>query len=169
MSMSSPASMLAPPNFQRALGFPPAKDEPHMFLMPYSAASRMDEIMGEHESDMKWHNGLSFFNALTGRADEAKLLFSSENLGHKPDQGSNREGSNPNMQGSSGSNPNEFLSLDNHQEHMRKNIDNKFKRSCTLPARMASPTFSTSIDHHPQEFRNPEAGLYSDVMETYLE
>ncbi|KAL2944317.1 Protein RICE SALT SENSITIVE 3 [Bienertia sinuspersici] len=172
-ALSSPSSMLAPPNFQRPLGFTPAKDEPHMFLMPHSAENRMDEMMGEHESDIKWPNGLSFFNALTGRADEAKLLFSPENLGHKPDPSPSSEGPNLNMQGSGGGNPNEFLSLDNHhQEQMRKNIENKFKRSFTLPARMTSSGSSTSLDHHsqhPQEYRNPEGGMYSDVMDSFMD
>ncbi|CAO2833379.1 unnamed protein product [Amaranthus hypochondriacus] len=170
--MSSPAPMLAPPNFQRPLGFPPTKDEPHMFLMTHSSENRMGEMMGEHESDIKWPNGLSFFNALTGRADEAKLLFSPENMGHKSDQVSNPEGPNPSMQGAGGGNPNEFLSLDSHQEQMRKNMENKFKRSFTLPARMTSSASSTSLDHHPQhppEYRNPETGMYPDVMETFLD
>lgn len=128
--------------------------------------------MGEHDSDIKWPNGLSFFNALTGRADEAKLLFNPESLGHKPEPSSNPEGPNPNMQGTGGANSNEFLSLDNHQEQMRKSIENKFKRSYTLPARMTSSASSTSLDHHPQhsqDYRNPEAGMYPDVMETFLE
>ncbi|KAL0406782.1 UNVERIFIED_CONTAM: hypothetical protein Slati_3992100 [Sesamum latifolium] len=50
-------------------------------------------------------------------------------------------------------------------------MDSKFKRSFTLPARMATSSSSTSLDHHghnPGEYRN-EAGMYPDVMETFLE
>ncbi|CAI0408426.1 unnamed protein product [Linum tenue] len=86
---SAAASMLSSPNFQhpeRSMGFPPqGKEEPpppHMFLLPHpsvtSEPNRMEEMMmgpGEHESDIKWPNGLSFFSALTGRTDvDAKLL-----------------------------------------------------------------------------------------------
>lgn len=170
-------SMLGPPNFQRPLGFPPSKDETHMFLMPHnSGENRMEEMMGgEHESDIKWPNGLSFFSALTGRPDDAKLLFHPENLGPKPDHPNSEGGPNPNLQGPSGGNPNEFLSLDaHHQDQIRKNMESKFKRSFTLPARMTSSSSSTSLDHHhpqhPPEYRNnSEAGMYSDVMETFLE
>lgn len=137
----------------------------------------MEDMMGgsEHENDLKWPNGLSFFNALTGRSDDAKLLFNPESLGNKPDQNHHHslilEGKSPN-QNSEGSNPNEFLSLDSHTDSARKNMENKFKRSFTLPARMTPSSSSTSGDHHqhqPAEYRNPEAGIYSDVMETFLE
>lgn len=171
----SSTSMLASPNFQNPsrLGFPQTKDETHMFLLPHSSETRMEDMMGEHENDIKWPNGLSFFNALTARPDDAKLLFNPENFGNKPDQGHHPlilEGKdlNPNSDGSA--NPNEFLSLDSHPENARK-MD-KFKRSFTLPARMASSSSSTSVDHHqqqPMEYRNPEAGMYNDVMETFLE
>ncbi|KAK9674465.1 hypothetical protein RND81_12G234500 [Saponaria officinalis] len=163
--LQSPPSMLGPPNFHRPLAYSHAKEEPHMFLMPHGAENRMSDMMGEHESDIKWPNGLSFFNALTGRADEAKLLFNPDNMGpgSKSDDPNSSNPENPN------SNPNDFLSLDNHQDQMRKNIENKYKRSFTLPARMSSSASSTSLDHHPSEYRNPEAGMYSDVMETYLE
>lgn len=155
-----------------------------MFLMPHSGENRMDEMMGEHESDIKWPNGLSFFSALTGRADDAKLLFNPDSMGPKSDPNHhglmldgkgpnpNQDGPSSNMQSSGGTNPNEFLSLDTHQDQMRKNMENKFKRSYTLPARMTSSASSTSLDHHPQhgsEYRNSEAGMYSDVMETFLE
>lgn len=138
-------------------------------------------MMGEHENDIKWPNGLSFFNALTGRSDDAKLLFNPESLGNKPDQNHHSlilEGktTNPNsgasnMHNGGGANPNEFLSLDSHSESARK-MENKFKRSYTLPARMASSSSSTSVDHHqhqPVEYRNSDAGIYPDVMETFLE
>ncbi|CAL1386288.1 unnamed protein product [Linum trigynum] len=95
-----PPSAAAPmlPNFHnpegRSMGFPPqGKEEPpppHMFLLPHSSPSpasehnRMEGMMmgtgGEHESDIKWPNGLSFFSALTGRTDvDAKLLSGTNN------------------------------------------------------------------------------------------
>ena len=185
--LSSATSMLSSPNFQQheaRLGFP--KDEAHMFLMPHASSegARIEDMMGEHENDIKWPNGLSFFNALTGRTDDAKLLFNPESLGNKPgDQNQHHTiGQNPNSDGSNmqnasgGTNPNEFLSLDSHQDDVRK-MD-KFKRSFTLPARVASSSSSTSMDqhhhhhhHHHQgvEYRNSEGGMYPDVMETFLE
>ncbi|XP_022976519.1 protein RICE SALT SENSITIVE 3 isoform X1 [Cucurbita maxima] len=162
---SPPTSLLPSPNFHASnrLGFPQSKDETHMFLLPHSSEARMEDVMGDHDNDIKWPNGLSLFNALTGRADDAKLLFNPESLGTKPDQTHH-----PN-----GGNSNEFLSLDSQSENSRK-MENKFKRSFTLPARMASSSSSsTSLDHHPHqlvEYRNSEqASMYSDVMETYLE
>lgn len=100
--------MLASPNYQRLpLGFPPAKDETHMFLMPRPAQARAQEMMtGENESDLQWPDGLSFFNALTGRADDGRLLFNPENLGNQPDPNLNQE--------------NELLSLDSQHDSMRK-------------------------------------------------
>jgi hypothetical protein len=68
--------MLSSPNFQNSarLGFPQAKDETHMFLLPHSFETRLEDMVaGEHENDIKWPKGLSFFNALTGRTDDAKL------------------------------------------------------------------------------------------------
>ncbi|KAJ7948680.1 Serine/Threonine-kinase WNK (WNK)-like protein [Quillaja saponaria] len=172
--VASASSMLSSPNFQHTdrLGFPQAKDETHMFLMPHSSETRIEDMMGtgEHENDIKWPNGLSFFNALTGRADDAKLLFNPESFGNKGDQNPNSDA--PNMRNAAGgTNPNEFLSLDSHSESARK-VESKFRRSFTLPARVASSSSSTSLDHHQQqsvEYRNSEAGMYSDVMETYLE
>ncbi|KAI6690355.1 hypothetical protein NL676_027183 [Syzygium grande] len=170
-SLVPPASMLSNPHFQNSarLGFPQAKDETHMFLLPHSSETpRIEDMMGEHDNDIKWPNGLSFFNALTGRSDDAKLLFNPEGLGNKPDQSHHSlflEGKSPNpeasnMQNSGATNPNEFLSLDSHAESARK-MENKFKRSFTLPARMASSS-STPVDHQP------EPGMYSD-METFME
>ncbi|KAK7244248.1 hypothetical protein RIF29_39067 [Crotalaria pallida] len=171
--LASPTTMLSSPNYQQhaaRMGFPQAKDETHMFLMPHhhphhasSETARIEDMMGgeQHENDIKWPNGLSFFNALTARADDAKLLFNPDSLGNKPD--------------ASEANPNEFLSLDNNSHHNEgaKKMD-KFKRSFTLPARVASTSSSsTSMDQHqPQgmEYRNSEGGgMYPDVMETYLE
>jgi hypothetical protein len=68
-------------------------------------------------------------------------------------------------------NPNEFLSLDSHPDSARK-MENKYKRSFTFPARMTSSSSSTSIDHNQHQavdYRNPEPGVYSDIMETFLE
>ncbi|XP_038689205.1 protein RICE SALT SENSITIVE 3-like isoform X2 [Tripterygium wilfordii] len=166
---SAASSMLPLPNFQNPvtrLGFPPAKDETNMFILPHpsSESHQMENMMGDHENDVKWPNGLSFFNALTGRADEAKLLFNPENLGSKSDQNSNADAAS-NVHNACGSNLNEFLSLDSHPDNTRKMDNNKFKRSFTLPARMASSSSSTSVDHH----QHHEAGMYSDVMETFLE
>lgn len=164
------------PNFPnpaaRLGGFPQSKDETHMFLLPHSAEQppRMDDMMGEHENDIKWPNGLSFFNALTARPDDAKLLFNPENFNNKPDQQQHHSEMNPNSENTN-TNPNDFLSLDSHPDNARK-MDNKFKRSFTLPARMASSSSSTSVEHHqqqPVEYRNSETGMYNDVMETFLE
>uniref|UniRef100_A0A6N2MFW4 Uncharacterized protein n=1 Tax=Salix viminalis TaxID=40686 RepID=A0A6N2MFW4_SALVM len=119
--------------------------------------------------------------SLTGRADNAKLLFNPESLGNKRDQNHHSlilegKGRNPNsdasnMNNSDVMNPNEFLSLDSHPDNARK-MENKYKRSFTLPARMTSSSSSTSIDHHqhqPVDYRNPEAGVYSGIMENFLE
>ncbi|KAK6934238.1 Transcription factor MYC/MYB N-terminal [Dillenia turbinata] len=172
-------SVLASLNYQTSarLGFPQTKDETHMFLHPHSSENRMEDMMGDHENDIKWPNGLTFFNALTGRSDDAKLLFSPDGLGNKPEQNLQHlilEGKNPNqnadalnLHNGGSANPNEFLSLDSHPK-----MENKFKRSFTLPARMASPSSSASLDHHsnhPVEYGNSETGMYTDVMETFLE
>ncbi|KAG8364914.1 hypothetical protein BUALT_Bualt18G0048000 [Buddleja alternifolia] len=142
-------SMMASPNFQNnaRLGIPPSKDETQMFMLPHSSEStaRMEDMMGDHENDLKWPNGLTFFNALTGRADEVKLL-------------------DPNSD--CGAGPNEFLSLDSQSK-----MEGKFKRAFTLPTKMTTSSSSTSLDHHTHnhgEYRN-EAGMYSDVMESFLE
>ncbi|KAI3716253.1 hypothetical protein L6452_23467 [Arctium lappa] len=113
---SAPKPMQSP-NFQNPtrLGFMP-KDETHMFLLPHSSEPQMGNMMGsDHrvENDIKWPNGLTFFNALTGRSDDAKLLFNVEGLDGKPDGGSHQN-----------------LNQDKH---------------------------------------NPEAGMYTDVMENFLE
>ncbi|TKY66492.1 hypothetical protein E2542_SST09366 [Spatholobus suberectus] len=140
-----------------------------------SEHARMGDLTGEHENDIKWPNGLSIFNALTGRSDDAKLLFNQGSLGGKPGDHNHHHSLNPNptsaVQNASVANPNEFLSLDGHTEGARK-VD-KFKRSFTLPARVASSSSSTSMDNHQQhaavEYRNSEGGMYQDVMETFLE
>ncbi|KAL9248574.1 RICE SALT SENSITIVE 3-like protein, partial [Drosera capensis] len=158
-----PTSLLTSPNFQHPLGYPHGKDEPHMFLMPHSTETGVEEPMPEHETDIKWPNGLTLFNALTGRTDETRLLFNTESLDHNPDHGSHPlvlEGK-PSSQG-----PNELLSLDSHHGAIRK-MDNKFKRSFTLPTRITSSASSTSLDHHAQtagEYGNSDVP-YPDVME----
>ncbi|EHA8588936.1 putative protein RICE SALT SENSITIVE 3 [Cocos nucifera] len=167
----------------------------------------MDDMIADHDSDLKWPNGLSFFTALTGRADEAKLLFGAEGLGNKPPAqqqpltmtGKNltagspmniadevktvTESSNFQSHGNRGetgaalgaSNTEDYLSLESHSNKARKTENNKFKRSFTLPARMTSSISSSSLDHHhaatPQaiEYRSSEAGIYSDIMETFLD
>lgn len=173
------APMLSSANYQNPtrLGFPQSKDETHMFILPHSSETRMEDMMGEHDNDIKWPNGLSFFNALTARPDDAKILFNPDNFGNKPDQTHHPlilEGKDLNPNPDNGANPNGFLSLDSHPDNVRKNMENKFKRSFTLPARMASSSSSTSVDHHQHhqtvEYRNSEgAGMYNDVMETFLE
>ncbi|KAE9617001.1 hypothetical protein Lal_00034417 [Lupinus albus] len=174
--LSSSASMLSSPNFQH--GFPQQHardDETHMFLMPQtSETARLEDIMGEGEhdhNDIKWPNGLSFFNALTTRTDDTKILFNPESMGNKPGVQSHHHplNTNPtsddsNMQIATSSNLNEFLSLDTHHEGARKM--EKFKRSFPLSSA------STSMEQHqqaPLEYRDSEGGVYQDIMETILE
>ncbi|XP_023637213.1 protein RICE SALT SENSITIVE 3 isoform X2 [Capsella rubella] len=153
----SHSPLLPSPSFQNQLPVPAASTR-FGFLQDSNAPPlpQMFPPMEEHEDDIKWPNGLSLFNALTGRADEAsRLLF-------------NQEQQNPmNVE-----NQNEFLSVEghHHQHH-----PNKFRRSYTLPARMDSSSSSTSLDQQPPlEFRNTNnnpgsnSGLYPDVMETFL-
>ncbi|PPR87965.1 hypothetical protein GOBAR_AA32734 [Gossypium barbadense] len=121
--------MLASPNFQNParLGFPQPKDETHMFLLPRSSETRMEDMMVEHENDIKWPNGLSFFSALTGRTEDAKLLFNSESLGNKSETNHHSlilEGKDSNHNTDVGTNPNKFLSLDSHPDNTR--MKNKF-------------------------------------------
>ncbi|KAI3457436.1 hypothetical protein Pfo_014099 [Paulownia fortunei] len=160
----SASPMLASPNFQTSatFGIPPSKDETHMFMFPQSSESRMENMIGDQENDIKWPNGLTFFNALTGQIDEAKLLFNPEGLESKPDPNSDPSS----LHNNDGANPNEFFSLDSNPK-----MEDEFKRSFTSPARMVTSSSSTSLDHHahnPGEYSN-EAGIYSDVMETFLE
>ncbi|XP_076904725.1 protein RICE SALT SENSITIVE 3-like [Bidens hawaiensis] len=76
----TPPNRMQSPSFQNParLGYGP-KDETHMFLHPHSSKPQMGNMMGhDHgEHDIKWPNGLTFFNALT------------EGLGGKPDGGQN--------------------------------------------------------------------------------
>ncbi|KAE8713638.1 putative galactinol--sucrose galactosyltransferase 1-like [Hibiscus syriacus] len=168
--------MLASLNFQNPgrLGFQQPQDETHMFLLPRSSETRMEDMMVEHENDIKWPNGLSFFTALTGRTEDAKLLFNSESLGNKPETNDHPlilDGKDSNQNSDAGANPNEFLSLDSHPENTR-NMENKLKKNFPIPARMATSSSSTSVDHHQhqtREYRNSEPGMYTDVMETFLD
>ncbi|KAF8409214.1 hypothetical protein HHK36_005288 [Tetracentron sinense] len=200
----SGTSVVASPNFQNSarLGLQQAKDESHQFRLPHSSDNQIEDMMADHDSDIKWPNGLSFFNALTGRTDDTKLLFGPEGLGNKPDQqqhplvlgGKNSSSAMnlcakaddskalseaSNLQSHHGirsdntgsANANEYLSLEN-QSNSVKRMESKFKRSFTLPARMASSSSSSSLDHHPHhpvDYRSTEAGIYSDIMETFLE
>ncbi|CAA2935252.1 Hypothetical predicted protein [Olea europaea subsp. europaea] len=146
-------SMLTSPNFQNTagVGIPPP--------------NHSSDMLGDLKNDIKWPNGLSFFNAVSGQTDGAKLLFNPEGFVNKLDR------QNPTMDSLSlhnngNANLDEFLSLDNNPK-----MDNNFEGIFTLPARITTPSSSTSLDHHtqnPGEFRN-EAGMYSDVMETFLE
>ncbi|KAH0468807.1 hypothetical protein IEQ34_002039 [Dendrobium chrysotoxum] len=168
-------------NFHPSSRIPPAinKDDTHLFLLPHSD----EDMIADHEADLKWPNGLSFFNALTGRTDDAKLLFGSDGLGSKPPvhhhhqqqqllmPGKNLSAEEAKAEvsgsGCGGGVAEEYLSLDhNHSGKGRKAEGNKFKRSYTLPARMSS---SSSSGTQGTEYRSSEAGIYSDIMETFLE
>ncbi|CAN6454406.1 unnamed protein product [Victoria cruziana] len=183
-----------------------ANDEPHLFLFPHASGSQIDDVIGDHETDIKWPNGLSFFSALTGRAEESKLLFGTEGVGELGELGISSQrrpkplqqfavgkgldsNSNSNMSVentmdnsnaiSEGSNGNaaenassgDYLSLESHgNRHDKfKKVENKFKRSLTLPARMTSPSVENNNQHHRADYRGEEAGVYTDVMETFLE
>ncbi|KAJ0982911.1 hypothetical protein J5N97_011166 [Dioscorea zingiberensis] len=192
------------PSFPR-MAPPNNKEDTHLFLLPHSSEAPMEDMIPDHDPDLKWPNGLSFFTALTGRTDDAKLLFGSDQgLGNKqqqqppPPQAQNHqllmprhvddsskavsESSNLQSHGHRGDNsmganePEDYLSLESHSDKARKMENNKFKRSFTLPARMTSSASSSSLDHHHQastphamEYRGSEAGIYSDIMETFLD
>ncbi|CAN8301982.1 unnamed protein product [Cochlearia groenlandica] len=103
--------------------------------------------MQEHENDIKWPNGLSMFNALNSRGDEAsRLLFNQEQ----------------NVESQT-----EFLSVEN-QHH------SKFRRSYTLPSRIDSSSSSTSASLDQQQVElikngsGGNVGMFPDVMETFL-
>ncbi|KAG8055113.1 hypothetical protein GUJ93_ZPchr0001g31559 [Zizania palustris] len=166
------------------------KDENHLFHLPpahHAKPPHMEEPQqamapgGEApEGDLKWPNGLSFFTALTGRADDAKLLFGGG--------GGGEEGKTTAQDAQAGhggaENVEEYLSLESHSNKARRMESaqsTKFKRSFTLPARMSSststsPSVSASTAPAPpqqqqgMEYRGPhEGGVYSDLMETFLE
>eukprot|EP00268_Persea_americana_P033060 TRINITY_DN3274_c0_g2_i1.p1 TRINITY_DN3274_c0_g2~~TRINITY_DN3274_c0_g2_i1.p1 ORF type:complete len:369 (-),score=85.47 TRINITY_DN3274_c0_g2_i1:403-1509(-) len=196
-----PLASTATTNFHNAarIGLP-TKDDTHLYRLPHSSDAQMEDMMADHDSELKWPNGLSFFTALTGRTEDAKLLFGAEGLGNKPPQhpfvmggknsiptmslggnaddskasASDAANSQNHVNGSENKAGNEYLSLETHSNNGRK-IENKFKRSFTLPARMG-PSSSSSLDNHrphhlvEEDYRNSaETGMYSDMMETFLE
>lgn len=186
--------------------FPGGKDEGHMFHLPPAAHhgtnKQPPQHMDEHhyhqqqpmvgagggdapDGDLRWPNGLSFFTALTGRADDAKLLFGGPGPGAGAADDDDKAA--PDAHGGA-ENVEEYLSLESHSNKARKvespaaQSTNKFKRSFTLPARMTSssstsafPSVSASTAPPQQqqagmEYRGPhEGGVYSDLMETFLE
>ncbi|PKA51143.1 Transcription factor bHLH155 [Apostasia shenzhenica] len=173
-------------NMAAAHGFHPSarsansKEDTHLFLLPHSDASssQMEDMIADHEGDLKWPNGLSFFNALTGRSDDAKLdgLGSDPPVRHQQPlmasgksfgvDDSKAEASRPD--GSGGAE--DYLGLESRSAgKMRKMESSKFKRSFTLPARMTSTSSSSAATPQGMEYRGSEAGIYSDIMETFLE
>ncbi|CAO1946275.1 unnamed protein product [Urochloa humidicola] len=181
--------------------FPGGKDEAHMFHLPpahHGGGKPMDEqhqqAMGPGgeapDGDIRWPNGLSFFTALTGRADDAKLLFGGPGGGAAAG-GADEEKAAAQDAAQTGhggaENVEEYLSLESHSNKARRvesaAQSTKFKRSFTLPARMSSsastsPSVSASTAPPQQqqqqqqgmEYRGPhEGGVYSDLMETFLE
>ncbi|KAJ6847078.1 uncharacterized protein M6B38_284725 [Iris pallida] len=183
------------------IGLMPNKDNnTHHFLLPHHHGTTLtDKMMPEHhqhqhqhDSDLKWPNGLSLFTALTGRSDDAKLLFRHEgqlhannhpqvqNMMHSSSQmnlcSNAEEGTNTEDNNVSGTNTENYLGLESHSIRVRNmESSNKFKRSFTMPARMATSSSSSSMDQHHaalsqgMEYRSSEAGIYSDIMETFLE
>ncbi|KAM0919591.1 hypothetical protein ACQ4PT_008068 [Festuca glaucescens] len=146
-----------------------------------------DGARGGADGELKWPNGLSFFTALTGRSDDAKLLF--EGGGGGGGGGGADDHGKPGQDAQTGhggaENVEEYLSLESHSNKARR-MDSaqsaKFKRSFTLPARMSSststsPSVSASTGPAPpqqqqqgMEYRVPHEGsVYSDLMETFLE
>jgi hypothetical protein len=200
------ASPLFPPApFHPSSGRPmptfPGKDEAHMFHLPpaHHANKPPPQHMDDHhhhqqmgpggegapDGDLKWPNGLSFFTALTGRADDAKLLFGGNGAGGGGADHDRKTAASPDAQATAehggADNVEEYLSLESHSNKARR-VENaaqssKFKRSFTLPARMSSSSVSASTAPAPppqqqgMEYeRGPhEGGVYSDLMETFLE
>ncbi|KAG6486041.1 hypothetical protein ZIOFF_054611 [Zingiber officinale] len=149
---------------------------PSLAPIPAMAAAPAYNPMGqEHEPDLKWPNGLSFFTALTGRTDDAKLLFGSEMLEQKPADSKPGIGDDHHLALSSASNADQDLMSTESQRSCKgrkmESSSNKFKRSLTFPA--------TSLDHqhHHQhagtaqgmDYRGSDAGIYQDIMETFLD
>lgn len=198
-----PLTSTALTNFHNAgrIGLP-TKDDGHLFRLPHSSDAQMEDMITDHDSELKWPNGLSFFTALTGRTEDAKVLFGAEVLGNKPplqhsfvmggknsipsmSLGGNADDSKASASDAANSQNhangaennkagNDYLSLDSHSNNVRK-MENKFKRSFTLPARMG-PSSSSSIDSHcphhlaEEDYRNSaETGMYTDIMENFLD
>ncbi|CAL4947012.1 unnamed protein product [Urochloa decumbens] len=182
------------------------KDDGHMFHLPpahHGGGKHMDEHHHQQQAmgpgggeapdgDLRWPNGLSFFTALTGRADDAKLLFGGPGGGGAGGGGADdeKEAADAAQTGHGGAeNVEEYLSLESHSNKAKRvesaaaQQSTKFKRSFTLPARMSSPastspavSASTAPAPAPQqqqqgmEYRGShEGGVYSDLMETFLE
>ncbi|URE31972.1 hypothetical protein MUK42_13999 [Musa troglodytarum] len=173
---SNPA--IAPPAYHASaqMGLPNNTDDTQLFLLPPSSSeARMDEMMPAHEPDLKWPNGLSFFTALTGRTDDAKLLFGSEALGNKPPPRQSQGNKGDNGAALNASNTEDLTSSASHSSEARKMEHSKFKRSLTLPARMTASSSSSSLDRHhastpqPMDYRGSEAEIYQDIMETFLD
>ncbi|CAD6229509.1 unnamed protein product [Miscanthus lutarioriparius] len=193
----APAGAFHPSSARPMPPFPGGgKDEGHMFHLPPAHHSsnkppHMDEQpMGgggeAPDGELRWPNGLSFFTALTGRADDAKLLFGGPGGGGAADDEKAAPPDNAQTGHGGADNVEEYLSLESHSNKARKvesaaAQSTKFKRSFTLPARMSSststsPSVSASTAPPPQqrqqgmEYRGPhEGGVYSDLMETFLE
>ncbi|PKA46681.1 hypothetical protein AXF42_Ash019664 [Apostasia shenzhenica] len=178
------ATMAAAHGFHPSARSANSKEDTHLFLLPHSDASssQMEDMIADHEGDLKWPNGLSFFNALTGRSDDAKLLFGTDGLGsdspvrhQQPLMASGKsfgvddskaEASRPDGSGCA----EDYLGLESRSAgKMRKMESSKFKRSFTLPARMSSTSSSSAATPQGMEYRSSEAGIYSDIMETFLE
>lgn len=180
--------------------YPGNKDDSHMYHLPPSHHGKpphMDEHQHQHQhmapgeapdGELKWPNGLSFFTALTGRSDDAKLLFEGGG-GGGGGGGADEHGKPAGQDAQTGhggaENVEEYLSLESNSNKARR-MDSaqsaKFKRSFTLPARMSSststsPSVSASTGPAPppqqqqgMEYRVPHEGsVYSDLMETFLE
>jgi hypothetical protein len=194
------ASPLFPPApFHPSGGRPmptfPGKDEAHMFHLPpaHHANKPPPPHMDEHhqqmgpggegapDGDLKWPNGLSFFTALTGRADDAKLLFGGNSGGGGGADHDRKTAASPDAQATAehggADNVEEYLSLESHSNKALRVENpaqsNKFKRSFTLPARMSSSVPASAVLPQQQGMeygRGPhEGGVYSDLMETFLE
>ncbi|KAK4398364.1 protein RICE SALT SENSITIVE 3 [Sesamum angolense] len=145
------------PNVHTPAGFgvlPPSKDKARMFLLPHASRSWMEGASGDDENDIKWPNGLTFVNALTGRSNEAKLLF-------QPNSDYSSLHDNGVANASNG-----FLSVD-----CNARMEEKFLSSFTLPVRMTTSSSLISLDHvadqDPVEY-GIGAGMFSDDMRSFL-
>ncbi|KAL0306529.1 UNVERIFIED_CONTAM: protein RICE SALT SENSITIVE 3 [Sesamum radiatum] len=151
-------SVSSMPNVHTPAGFgvlPPSKDKARMFLLPHASQSWMEGASGDDENDIKWPNGLTFVNALTGRSNEAKLLFQPNS-----DYSSLHENGGANAS-------NGFLSVDCNAK-----MEEKFLSSFTLPVRMTTSSSLISLDHvadqDPVEYGIGAAGMFSDDMRSFL-
>lgn len=164
---TGPATMLPSPGFHNQLGYQQQREgSTHMFLGHHPQSDHQD-MMGDHENvvdDIKWPNGLSFFNALTNRNDDAKLLFNQDG-GDGSEAGTGRQHDHHH----GGSNLSEFLSLDGSG---KMENEMKYKRIFNLGTSSSS---SSLMDHHHHQLdqynkgSSEGGGMYHDVMETFLE